>query len=154
MTWLSKYLAFKYRAKCWTAVSSFLEWMSWGVWLRCQMRGSEVQKGYCEGKRLPLSPVYCIIAAVNLRTRHFLKTLSRYLGRKIILLHFYGFLWRCLFLLWAQAWSCRLNALSSDATPGHREPCAETNARVGIKFAAQNVLDVSTVVALSYVLWV
>ena len=55
------------------------------------------------------------------------------------------------FLLWAQAWSCRLNALSSDATPGHREPCAETIARVGIKFAAQNVIDVSTVVALSYV---
>ena len=39
--------------------------------------------------------------------------------------------------------------LSSGATPGHREPCAETNARVGIKFAAQNVIDVSTVVALS-----
>ena len=54
--------------------------------------------------------------------------------------------------MWAQAWSCRLNALSSDATPGHREPCAETNARVGIKFAAQNVIDVSTVVALSYIL--
>ena len=53
--------------------------------------------------------------------------------------------------MWAQAWSCRLNALSSDATPGHREPSAETNARVGIKFAAQNVIDVSTVVALSYV---
>ena len=53
--------------------------------------------------------------------------------------------------LWAQAWPCRLNALSSDATLGHREPCAETNARVGIKFAAQNVIDVSTVVALSYV---
>ena len=44
-----------------------------------------------------------------------------------------------------------INALSSDVTPGHREPCAETNARVGIKFAAQNVIDVSSVVALSYV---
>ena len=43
-----------------------------------------------------------------------------------------------------------INALSSDVIPGHREPCAETNARVGIKFAAQNVLDVSAVVALSY----
>ena len=29
---------------------------------------------------------------------------------------------------------------------------SETNARVGIKLAAQNVLDVSTVVALSYAL--
>ena len=45
----------------------------------------------------------------------------------------------------------RLNALSNIANPGHREPCAETNARVGIKFAAQNVIDVSTVNALSYV---
>ena len=45
-----------------------------------------------------------------------------------------------------------INALSSDVIPGHREPCAETNARVGIKFAAQNVIDVSTVVALSYVI--
>ena len=44
-------------------------------------------------------------------------------------------------------------SLSSDATPGHREPCAETNARVGIKFASQNVIDVSTVVGLSYVLF-
>ena len=50
-----------------------------------------------------------------------------------------------------QVWSCRFDALSSDTTPGHREPCAETNARVGIKFAAQNVIDVSTVNALSYV---
>ena len=49
-----------------------------------------------------------------------------------------------------QAWSCRFDALSSDTTPGHREPCAETNARVGIKFAAQNLIDVSTVVAPSY----
>ena len=51
---------------------------------------------------------------------------------------------------WVQAGSCRFNALSSDATLGHREPYAETNSRVGIKFAAQNVIDVSTVVALSY----
>ena len=85
MTWLSKYLAFKYyRAKCCTAVSSFSEWMSSGVWLRCQMRGSEVQKGYCKGKCLPLSPLYFIIAALNLRTRHFPKTLSKMLGRETI----------------------------------------------------------------------
>ena len=49
------------------------------------------------------------------------------------------------------SWSCQLNALSSDTTPGHREPCAETNTRVGMKFAAPNIIDVSTIVALSYV---
>ena len=43
-----------------------------------------------------------------------------------------------------------LGTSSSDVTfEYHRETRAQTNARLG-KFAAQNVLDVSTVVALSY----
>ena len=37
----------------------------------------------------------------------------------------------------------RFNALSSDANPGHGEPQVQTNARVGTKFAAKNVKDVS-----------